>query len=146
MKRIEDERIINEKRRINSNAFGLCLIALWGIIIFRQFLLKQDAKEYIDIFLLTMSISVFVTFNNVFKGFYLTYRDKKAKSKVSLISALVGTFVFMLVQIFIMDYSYSSLEDVLELSITGIAFFGTYMGIQYLLFKISEKKADKEID
>lgn len=146
MKRIEDERIINEKRRINSNAFGLCLIALWGIIIFRQFVLKQDAKEYIDIFLLTMSISVFVTFNNVFKGFYLTYRDKKAKSKVSLISALVGTFVFMLVQIFIMDYSYSSLEDVLELSITGIAFFGTYMGIQYLLFKISEKKADKEID
>jgi hypothetical protein len=68
MKRIEDERIINEKRRINSNAFGICFLALWCILLYRQFGLRQPISEYIDVFLLTIGLSIYITVNNVFNG------------------------------------------------------------------------------
>jgi L-lactate permease len=146
MKRIEDERILNEKMKINSRAFGLCLIALWGIILFRQFILHQQTKEYIDIFLLTISISIFVTFNNVFKGFYLTYRDKKMKIRINLISAIVATFVCLLIQIFVMKYDYSSFENILKISLQTLVFFVMYVSMQFILFRISESKANENIE
>jgi type IV secretory pathway TraG/TraD family ATPase VirD4 len=146
MKRIEDERIITEKRKINSKAFGICFLALWGILIYRQFVLHQNIIEYIDVFLLTIGISIYVTINNVFKGFYLTYRKKNVKKKVNLIGALVGSTTFVIVQFFIMNYELTNWMDIIKLLLSFLIFLFIWIVSQSLLMKISEKEADKDVE
>lgn len=144
MKRIEDERIITEKRHINSRAFGICFLALWGILIFRQFVLQQNIMEYMDVFLLTIGLSIYVTVNNVFKGFYLTYRSDRERKKVSLIGALVGSITFIIVQLFVMKYDFTNWEDILKLIVSFIIFFVVWVTVQNVFLKVSESKANEE--
>ena len=144
MKRIEDERIIAEKRRINSNAFGICFLVLWGILLYRQYVLRQAISEYIDIFLLTIGLSIYITLNNVFKGLYLTYRSKAARQKVQFTGALVGAITFVIVQYFVTGYDLSSPGDILKLLVSFIIFLLFWIGSQSLLLRISQRKADEE--
>lgn len=144
MKRFEDERIIAEKRKINSSAFSICFLALWGILLFRQFVMEQDIMEYIDIFLLTIGLSLYVTINNVFKGFYLTYRSKDVKKKINIISAAVGSISFIIVQFLVMKYDFTKWEDILKVILSFIVFFVIWITSQGILVRISEGKADKE--
>jgi hypothetical protein len=146
MKRIEDERILSEKRKINSNAFSICFLGLWGILLFRQFVLQQNVSEYIDVFLLTIGFSIYITVNNVLKGFYLTYRSKYTRKKVNLIGAIVGSVVFTIVQIFIMKVELTNIEDLLKLFASLIIFFTVWVIGQSILFKISENKANEDIE
>jgi hypothetical protein len=146
MKRIEDERIVAEKRRINSSAFGICFLALWGILLFRQFVLQQQIAEYMDIFLLTVGISIYITVNNVFKGLYLTYRSKQARKKMVLIGALTGSVAFAIVQFTVMGYGFTGPEDILKLIIPVIIFFVIWIMGQSALLNISEIKANQETD
>jgi len=81
MGKIIDERIIAGKRKINSSAFGICFLALWGILLYRQFMLHQDIREYADIFLLTIGISIYVVVSNILQGFYYTYRSRRTQKK-----------------------------------------------------------------
>ena len=97
MKKIQDERIIQEKTKINSKAFGLALIFLWGMIIVRMYILKQDVDEYLDIFLLTIGLSIYVTINNVLGGYFLTYRSEKQSNKVIYITAVFALIAFAIV-------------------------------------------------
>lgn len=146
MKRIEDERIITEKRKINSRAFSIALLALWGIILFRQLALKQNPMEYLDIFILTLGLSTYVTFKNVLQGFYLTYRSKNQKKKVNLLGAMVGLLTFITVQFMFMDYAIKSLDDIVSLMLSSIVFLVTWVVIQIILMEISERKANKDIE
>jgi hypothetical protein len=144
MKRIEDERIIAEKRRINSNAFGICFLALWGILLYRQYVLGQAISEYIDIFLLTIGLSIYITLNNVFKGLYLTYRSRATRKKVQFTGALVGSAAFVLVQYFVIGYDLTSPGDILKLAVSFMVFLLFWIGSQSLLLGISQRRADEE--
>lgn len=146
MKRIEDERIIAEKRRINSSAFGICFMALWGILLFRQFVLQQHISEYLDIFLLTIGLSIYITVNNVLRGMYLTYRSKRARKKVVMTGALVGTVTFAAVQFFVAGYDFKSPVDILKSIFPAVLFFAIWILGQGLLLNISETKGNEEID
>jgi uncharacterized BrkB/YihY/UPF0761 family membrane protein len=146
MKRIEDERIISEKRKINSNAFGICFLALWGMLIFRQFVLHQDIAEYADIFLLAIGLSIYVTVNSAVKGLYLTYRSKPVKKRTNFIGAVAGAIAFALVQFFVMNYDITNLKDVFNLLGSIIIFFVVFLICQGYLINLSEAKANKEID
>lgn len=146
MKRIEDERILEGKRRINSNAFGICFLGLWAILLYRQFVLVQNITEYLDIFLLTIGISIYVTANSVFKGFYLTYRSKEVKRKVNLIGAGVSSIVFTIVQYFVVKYDFASWQDILKLTVSTVVFFIAWIIAQSILLKVSEYKANKDIE
>ena len=146
MKRLEDERIIAEKRRINSNAFGICFLLLWGILLFRQLVVQQNIREYMDIFLLTIGLSIYITVNNVFRGLYLAYRSKKARKKVNIAGALVGSAAFIIVQFFITGYDFTNWGDIIKLTLSFIIFFLGWLIVQGALLNISEKKANEEID
>lgn len=146
MNRIEDERIINEKRRINSSAFGICFLSLWGILLYRQFVLQQNVTEYIDIFLLTIGLSIYITVNNVFRGLYLTYRSKTARNKVNLIGALAGSTAFVIVQLFVMNYDLTHWEDILKLAVTWITFLVFWIIGQSVLLNISDHKANEDAE
>lgn len=146
MGKIADERILAGKRRINSSAFGICLLALWGILLYRQFALRQDLREYADIFLLTVGISVYVVVNNILQGFYYTYRSKSTRKKVVAIGALTGTIVFSLSQILIMKYDLTDGNDLTKLIVQAAIFLTVWIACQHAIFRISEKQADKDLE
>jgi hypothetical protein len=146
LKRIVDERILAGKRQINSSAFGICFLVLWGILLRRQFILQQDIKEYADIFLLTVSISFYVVINNIQQGLYYSYRSKSTKKKTIAIGALVGTAVFLLSQILILGYDLSDGRDIVRIIVQAVIFLAVWIATQYTFFKISEKQADKGIE
>lgn len=146
MKKIEDERILSEKRKINSSAFGLCFLGLWGILLFRQFILQQSISEYIDIFFLTIGMSIYVTVNNVLKGFYLTYRSKYTRKKVNIIGAIVGSITFAIVQFFVMQAKLTNIEDFVKFFVSILIFFVAWFFGQSILFKISENKSNEDLE
>ncbi len=146
LKKIEDERIITEKRKINSNAFGICLLVLWGMLLYRQFILKQEPSEYMDIFLLTLGLSIYVTVNSVFKGLYLTYRNKQERKKVNLTGAIVGSITFILVQLFVFHTDFTNMADFLKLIVSVIIFFVAWISAQSFLLNMSDKKANEDAD
>ncbi len=145
MKKIEDERILSEKRKINSTAFGLGFLGLWGILLFRIFILKQSVPEYLDIFLLTLGLSIYITINNVLSGLYLTYRSKHQRKRVNIIGALVGSLTFFIVQFIMMKADLTKIEDLLKLLVSLIIFFIVWVLMQNYLFKVSEHKANKDL-
>ncbi len=146
MKRIEDERILSEKKSIYSSAFGLCFLGLWAILLYRQFMLGQNLSEYIDIFLLTIGISIYVTINNVLKGLYLTYRSKYTRKKVNMVGAIIGSITFTFVKFFIRKPEFANISDFLEIIISVIVFFAVWVITQSFLFKLSDNKANEDID
>jgi len=99
-----------------------------------------------DIFLLTIGLSIYITVNNVFRGLYLTYRSKKARKKVNIAGALVGSAAFIIVQFFITGYDFTNWGDIIKLTLSFIIFFLGWLIVQGALLNISEKKANEEID
>jgi len=146
VRNIQDERIITEKRRINSSAFGICFLALWSILMYRQFILQQNIMEYIDIFFLTIGLSIYITASNVFRGYYLTYRSKKSRKRINLLSALIGSLTFVIVHYFVMGYNLTNWEDIVKLLASLIIFFIFWITAQSILISISEAKANEDID
>lgn len=146
MKRIEDERILAGKRQINSSAFGICFLALWGILLYRQFVLHQGIREYADIFMLTVGISLYVVISNIQQGLYYSYRSKSTKKKTLAVGALVGTLVFSLSQVMIMKYDLSDGKDLIRVTVQAAIFLTVWVVSQYTFFRISEKQADKDIE
>ncbi|HCX03533.1 MAG TPA: hypothetical protein DHM42_03535 [Clostridiales bacterium] len=145
MKRIEDERILIEKRKINSRAFSYSYIGLWILLVYRQFVLNQEPSQYWDILVLTLGISFYVLIRNVFKGLYQTYRKKDSKKKNLLIGGIVGSIIFTLIHGIFSDYDLSNTRDLISILIAGIIFFITWIGAQYFLIRKSEKKSEEEI-
>ncbi|MDW7669153.1 MAG: DUF6773 family protein [Bacillota bacterium] len=146
MKRIEDERILIEKRKINSRAFSYVFIGLWLIILYRQFILDQHVSQYIDIFVLTIGISFYVSLRNVFKGLYQTYRKKETRRRNMFIGAVVGTATFTVVNYIMNDFELSNIKDLGMLILSALIFFVAWTGAQYFMIRKSEKKADEEIE
>lgn len=146
MKKIKDERIIMGKRKIQSQAFGLSFIGLWLILLYRQFILNQPISEYLDIFLLTIGISFYVTLNNVIAGFYVTYRDKQTKTKITIISGLVSALTFSIIQFTISNKILSNTKDLISTIAGSIIFFLIWIFLQSKLLSLSEKQSNKDID
>jgi uncharacterized membrane protein YvlD (DUF360 family) len=146
VKKIEDERIINEKRRINSHAFSIFFIGLWLIIIYRQLILEQDISQYWDIFALTLGGSFFVVINNVLKGLFLTYRKKKERNKVTIIGAIVGAITFSVVNSFMNELNLSNAKDITTMVISAVVFLVVWLAAHKFIVNKSIEKANEEIE
>src|SRR5690554_2083624 len=95
---------------------------------------EQDIKEYVDIFLLTIGLSIYITINNVSKGLFLTYRNEQERKKVKLIGALAGSTTFIIVQFFVMKYNLTNWGDIIKLAASYITIFLVWIIVQSALF------------
>ncbi len=146
MKKIEDERIIIEKRKINSHAFSIIFMGLWLIILYRQLILNQDISQYWDIFALTIGGSFFVVVNNVLKGLFMTYRKKGERNKVAIVGASVGAITFTIVNSFISGYNVKDSKDILIMVISAILFLVVWLAAYKFVVNKSVTKANEEIE
>lgn len=143
MNKITDERIINEKRQINSKAFGVAMISLWIMIDVRLIILDQNILEFIDIFTLTMILSLYVVFQMIYKGNFALKFQNSSKKKVFFIGGFVGAIAFVLVQLWSNSFSLSSTQEIVEVIIGFFVFWIVWVGVQYLLVHISSRQSNK---
>lgn len=90
-----DERVSRTKQSINSRAFGYAFIALWAIISYRMFILRQTPSEYADIILLTIGLSSFVVISTVRQGVFVSSKRKEKNKVLSRILEIVYLIAFI---------------------------------------------------
>lgn len=98
----DDERAILLRRKINSRAFGYAFVALWCFLLYRIYYLHQSHTEYMDILLLQLGLTVYVTFRTMKEGIYNKSYQSASKNRISIIvTHLLLTLAFMVCFIFI---------------------------------------------
>lgn len=146
MKRITDERIRTEQQKLHASAFGIALLGLWLLISIRLFFLKQDPMEYIDIFILTMLLSVYVLSGTIKKGNYSNNVSNNISKTVILISSSVGTVVYSLVQVFLFKVEFNTSSDVLRFLISILGFWFIWGILQYCFMLLSKRQSNKDTE
>lgn len=94
---IRDERIIRAKNRIAAHGFAISSISLMIALLYRQFYLRQAAKEYWDIAVILFAGNLYVTIASFAQGaFHETALRRSGKWTVAVI--LLTTIAVMYLQ------------------------------------------------
>lgn len=142
MKKQLDERVLQERRQINSSAFSIALIGLWIILDVRLFIQKQSITEFLDIFILTMVLSVYVLVRIILKGHYTVETQGKSLNKIFYLGGLVGAVVFLTTQLWINDFNIDGTKDILFYIGSFLIFVLTWILGQKLFVLLSTKQIE----
>lgn len=55
---MKDERLLHSKKSIYAKAFVITIVALWAIVAYRSMIQGQALSQFLDIFLLTVTVSI----------------------------------------------------------------------------------------
>ncbi|MBN2899795.1 MAG: hypothetical protein JXO44_13580 [Clostridia bacterium] len=138
--RIEDERILTEKKAINSKILGYVYMALWLVVLHRQFILKQTLTDYLDLFLITLGVSMALVIGSVKKGLYLSYRSEKQQKINIMIGALVAA-----VMMFSINYCMNA-EDLGDAILSTLVLVVCFLVAQFAMVHYSRKKSNEGFD
>jgi len=76
---LQDERVIAQRRKINSEAYGILMIALLCSILVQQFLLKAPFEQYAVEFICFFGMSLYVIIRYLTLGLNIYSEGKRAK-------------------------------------------------------------------
>jgi exosortase/archaeosortase len=136
--KINDERVINEKRKITGEAYGLIMIFLIISILVKQFIFHSEFNEYAVEFIAFFGSSTYIIIRNIFVGNNL-YGDNK-KSLPIINSIIMGASVtFTLV--FLRFNEFNTLNDfILESLMAFICSVLSSFLFFYIINKINIKR------
>jgi FtsH-binding integral membrane protein len=86
---IQDERVSAQRRKINSEAYGILMIVLLASILVQQFLVNAPFEQYAVEFLCFFGMSIFIIVRYMTLGLNIFGEGKRAKS-ISLVNSLVA--------------------------------------------------------
>ncbi len=140
-----DERNKQLALRIVSKMYFLTILALVGIVMYRQFILKQDLSDFED-------IAIIMTINSLFLIGALFYFGaipfRKLKIKRILLIYLLVVFLGSLFTYIKYNILYSeglSLQQLFDKLFIIIVITGLIMAFFILLAILGKRKIDKEI-
>ena len=133
---VRDERISQARRRIAANGFGIWYIILLGMLIYRQFYLRQPLNEYWDIALTFFIGTLYVTIASFAQGaVYETLIIRQGKLTVPGILITIVVVIYFKGGInTVVDLLMVVTSALLTLSVLGLLF--------YYLYQRWEKKSD----
>jgi uncharacterized membrane protein len=133
---IRDERISQARRRIAANGFGIWYILLLGMLIYRQFYLRQPLNEYWDIALTFFIGTLYVTVASFAQG---------AVYETSVIRQVRWMVPSILITIVVVIYFKGGINTVVDLLmvVTSALLSLSVLGLLlYYLYRRWEKKSD----
>ena len=89
----QDERIVAQRRKINSEAYSIVMIVLLCSILVQQFLLKAPIEQYAVEMICFFGMSVYIIARYITLGLNLYGEGKRAKSNALLNSIFTGIVV-----------------------------------------------------
>lgn len=150
-----DERVISERRKIQSDLAQILLCVLLISVFVQQFIFKYELKAYIVELLCFIFSGFYILFRNIVKGIDIV-KDSNIKMNVS-VTSIVTTIVFGTQNYMTYKEKYTGIFDFHFLMGVLIFFISVtltstlmFCGIKYLndrkQKKINEKLDDEDID
>lgn len=141
---MKDERVISEINKAKSYGYRIMWFGLFGILLYRWFVLEQSLIETLDIFLVWFIASMFDFFILAIKGVPMTYPvsiNKKEQSIFLILFPLVPAFISIIL-LLIRD-SIDSFEQGLFLFIrTYFIVFGMFLVYKIIVYFWEKKNID----
>ena len=145
----EDERIRRSNDKINSEGFILLFFLLAVLILVRVVILNHPFESTWDIIALFLISSIYFTIRHMLKGdFYEEYEAFKNSKNFRIKTFITGLMAGVLFVIFniIQEGLPNTMTDLIEVLINLIVFIVVFLGIDWLVKKVSHKKASEDID
>ncbi|CUX37719.1 hypothetical protein BN3590_01077 [Clostridium sp. C105KSO15] len=89
---MQDERVVAQRRKINSEAYGILMIVLLGSILVQQFLLNAPFKQYAVEVICFFGMSLYMTIRYMTLGLDIYGEGKRAKA-IPLVNSIVAGLV-----------------------------------------------------
>ena len=89
----QDERVVAQRRKINSEAHGILIIALLSSILIQQFLLNAPFEQYAAEFICFFGVSFYIIIRYMMVGLSIHGESKQAKVIYFINSIVAGAAV-----------------------------------------------------
>jgi len=90
---MQDERVVAQRRKINSEAYGILMIVLLGSILVQQFLLNAPFEQYAVEVICFLGMSIYMIVRYMTVGLNIYDEGKRAKGIPLLNSIVTGIIV-----------------------------------------------------
>ncbi|MDX1828653.1 MAG: hypothetical protein R3342_03810 [Lutibacter sp.] len=141
-----DERNKQIAYKVISIMYFLTILAMQGIVLYRQFILEQELGDFED-------IAIIMTINSLFLVSALLYFGAIQIRKLKIKSILLIYLVFVILGSIFTYFKYNifqspglSFEQLFEKLIIIITIIGLIMGFWTLLSFMAKKRIDKELE
>jgi glucan phosphoethanolaminetransferase (alkaline phosphatase superfamily) len=149
--KIKDERVVEQQRKIASDAFQLVSMFLLLSILYKQFILNEPFKAYMTEFIAFFGGSFYIVFGNLIKGgdiYNRTVGTKKHVLRWYLLNSLVSSLAITTVLIIQNHKKYLQSEQTsfslfMEIMIVFLFTFSVSLLISWGLRRFSKKRLDK---
>jgi len=127
----QDERVVAQRRKINSEAYGILMIVLLGSILVQQYLLKAPFKQYAVEVICFFGMSLYMLIRYMTLGLDIFGEGKRAKTLPFVNSIVAGIVVTAINGILnYTQYAEKYKED-------GIGYFIAVLAITFISATIS---------
>lgn len=147
---IQDERIVSQKRKIGSDAFGIIYFGLIVSILLQQFMFDASFSQYAAEFVLFMVAAVYIVVRNIIVGNNL-FGDSFNGQKMVIINSLVCGITITAISTTLnsVNYGLEKMGGSTGIALTALFTFTSGAFVSFIGFEvlyIMNKKRQKQID
>lgn len=139
----QDERVVNQRRKIQSDGYQLLVYALLISIVVQQFFLQAPPSQYMAEFLCVIGAGLYNVIRNIKIGNNL-YGESKDDGKKFIKSTLLGGILSL--TIFVVLSGERGIGNFIIYYLSFIVVFGGMNYLFYYITKRKQAKIDKELD
>lgn len=130
-KQPQDERVLAQQRKIQSDGFTLLIWLLLISVLVQQFFMRAPLSQFLGEFLCMLAASLFVVIRNLIAGNSLYPANGSKNLRNSLIGAAVSCVVLVVL---------AGITDPLQITIQFICFALSFCGLMYLCQWIARRR------
>lgn len=141
--KIQDERIIQERRKIQSNAYGWIVLILLASIIVQAFFMKAPFSQYAVELFIVVGCGFYITIIHLKKGIDIWTPTGESKKKIlfnTVLTAIASTIL-----LFILGGNY----DAKSIATYFVTFIISIFTVRLIIMRLHDKKQqtiEKELD
>ncbi|MGL5651646.1 MAG: DUF6773 family protein [Paraclostridium sp.] len=133
----QDERVISQRRKIQSDGFQLLIYALFLSVLIQQIFLQAPPSQYIAELLCLIGAGFYNIIRNLNIGNNLFGDDSNSRKRLLKNTIFSGVGSVILVAIITGE------TNIWNLLISGLTFAVTFGGMTYFFYYASKRKQDK---
>lgn len=147
---IQDERIVSQRRKIGSDAFGILYFGLLISILLQKFMFNASFSQYTAEFILLMVSAIYVASRNIIVGSGLFSTDFRGQKLVIINSVVCGLTISAVATTFnVINLGLEQMGGAKGIAITALITFTSGLLISFIAFQLLfmiNKKRQKQID
>lgn len=138
----QDERVLAQRRKIQSDGFQLLIYGLLLAIVVQQFFLQAPPSQFMGEFLCLIGAGFYNLIRNLKLGNNIFVNNEGSYKSYLKNSVISGIGIMILFTVL----TGQKIEDVIGFYISYAIFYGVMLSVIYYFSKKKEEKIQKELD